>query len=124
MTRLTRLLAAFALLALASPASLAEEAAPGGEDVDWELRLSDLESDLVAAHQRLADARDAYRNWRQKKHPRGAKKADLLAEIDAAQIEVADLEAAWPEELEKARRAGLPPGTLRRFETPPAAAEG
>ena len=123
MTLLSRTLVVLLLLAFASPASFAEDGAPArGGEIDWELRLSDLQRDLQLAQQRVVDATDAYRNWRQKKHPRGAKKADLLAEIEAAELELADLEAAWPEELEKARRAGLSPGALRRFETPPAAA--
>lgn len=89
----------------------------------WEETLEGARAELVGAQARLAKAEAAYQDWRQRKYPRGARKAELLAEIEEARSGLADAEAAYPEVLETLRRAGAPAGLLRRFERPPAAPE-
>ncbi len=93
-------------------------------EAEWRARLDELSEQLLAARKRAADATYAYQNWRQRKWPRGAKKADMLAEIEESEAQLAELEAEWPETLEKARRAGAPQELLRRYELPAANREG
>lgn len=109
-------LLALALFLLASPAATADWSET--DSAHWVQILDEAQETLAAARQRLADAQYAYRDWRQRHWPRGAKKGELIAEIDEAKASLADAEVRWPETLEKARRAGAPPGLLRRYEAP------
>jgi hypothetical protein len=110
-----------AICLLATPALGQAGSGPSEAQLSaWEEQLARAQEDLLDARVRLFKAEDAYRDWRQRKYPRGAKKADLLAEIDEARTALAVADAALPELLERARRAGAPPGLLRRFEEPPA----
>jgi len=115
---------AFVLGAVAAPAlgeSDGAQAEGASElEIEWQERLDDVSEKLLAARKRASDATYAYQDWRQRKYPRGAKKAELLAEIEESVEQLAALEAEWPETLEKARRAGAPQELLRRYETPAA----
>lgn len=111
----------FLMLALLLPAGLASAGEWTEDDsTRWTEILDEAHEALVAARSRVAKAEYAYQDWRQRHRPRGAKKGDLVAEIDEAKAALADAEVRWPETLEKARQAGAPPGLLRRYEVPAA----
>jgi hypothetical protein len=116
--RAPRLLAALALaLLLAAPS--APVASPGDDDAGvaaWQDRLERGRAELAAARERAEQARDTYQDWRQRKVPRGVRKEALVREMEAAEAAAAEAEAAFAELREAARRAGVPPGVLRRFE--------
>lgn len=117
------------LCLFAAPAALVTPAFPQGGSgtasalAAWEDQLQRAQEDLLAARVRVRRAEDAYRDWRQRKYPRGAKKGELLVEIEEARATLVAAQAAWPEVLERVRRAGAPRGLLRRFESPPASTE-
>jgi hypothetical protein len=95
----------------------AESTGSGEEEVDeWRERLLEAQARLESARERAAAAQRAYRDGRQRKRPRGEKKAELLAELEGAEQELAEAEAELPVLIDKARRAGVPPGVLREFE--------
>jgi len=93
------------------PAALGE-----GEQADWVQRLEEARVNLRRAETRLSEAEFAYQDWRQRKRPRGAKKAELVAEIDSARRSLGELRALYPQLLESARQAGVSPGALRPLE--------
>ncbi len=88
----------------------------------WEQTLSELQNDLVEARARVREATIAYQEARVRKYPRGERRAELIAQLEAAKKRLAEAELALPEMLEKARRAGVPPVVLSRFENPAVAA--
>lgn len=98
--------------ALAQPASI--EAAER-EHERWIVRLTQRQEELRTARLRAERAEDAYLEWRQRRWPRGEGKEAMLAERAEAQEALRIAERRFPEDLEAARRAGVPPGHLRRF---------
>jgi len=107
------------MLALLVPASLANASEWSEDDsARWTAILDEARETLLAARSRVTKADYAYQDWRQRHWPRGAKKGEMLTEIDEAKAALADAEVLWPETLEKARKAGAPPGLLRRYDTP------
>jgi hypothetical protein len=98
--------------ALAQPASV-EDAER--EHERWIVRLTQRQDELRAARLRAERAEDAYRDWRQRKWPRGEEKEAMLAELAEAKEALRIAERRLPRDLEAARRAGVPPGHLRRF---------
>lgn len=105
-----------ALLLLASPAATTDWSEV--DEARWLQMLDEAQESLASARKRVEDAEVAYLKWRQRHRPRGAKKGDLLDEIEESKATLADAEESWPELLEKARQAGAPPGLLRRYEEP------
>ncbi len=108
---------------LAANAAPAEPPAPGaaelsGEALDeaWSVRLSDARERRDTALLHLADAQQALSSARHRKRPRGSSLAALEADLARARSARAATEAELPELLEQARRAGVAPGVLRRFE--------
>ena len=108
-----------ALSGVAEPAKIAE----GAEAVDtldaWRTRVREARDRVRAARSELAAAEYAYADWNQRKRPRGTPKGEIVARIARAEQEVEAAEAALPEVVEDARRAGLEPGDFRALEVDP-----
>ena len=122
--RLTLILLSLLLLPLPSPAqesppaaaSPAQPAARAAEEIDeWRQTLLEARERVDEAQVQVTVAQQAFRNARHRDR-RGGERAELRAAVGAAEQELAEAEAALPELLEQARRAGVPPGVLREFE--------
>ena len=99
---------------------VAAEESPGLDPAaqEWRQRLADEHAALVAARERVVDAQIALGAARQHHHPRGDLLGRLYADLEAARDDLAKLETSWPQRLEEARRAGVPPVVLRDYEDP------
>jgi hypothetical protein len=107
--------------ALAGPVRAAEPQPPLEQpSAAWEARLEAASQRVIESRKALEDARAAYQDWHQRKIPRGKSRGEAVAALERAEQEAAAAEAALPEVLEEARRAGAEPGLLRRYEAPPA----
>lgn len=82
----------------------------------WIEQLDQARQRVELARERLAEAKAALQDQRQRRYPRGEDKEELEAAVIEAQEEVAAAEAELPALLEKARRAGVPWGVLRQYE--------
>ena len=107
--------------ASAAPADPAKpgQAAPVASEViaaGWEARLADAEAKLAAARSRAARSEQTLTHARHRKYPRGEALDALIADAEEAREALAAAEAEVPALLEQARRAGVEPGVLRRFE--------
>jgi hypothetical protein len=118
-----------ALFALALAASLAgasaaaaDPAKPGDDPANvpalptWEQRLEEAQTRLELARARAAETEQAVKRARHRRYPRGEAFDDLVRAAEDAQKQLRSAEAELPELLEQARRAGVEPGVLRRFE--------
>ena len=83
---------------------------------EWRTSLDEATDRLAKARESLEQAEYTWQDWRQRKYPRGARRAELLATLEAARVELAEAEKELPKLLEAARRAGVPPGVLRNYE--------
>jgi septal ring factor EnvC (AmiA/AmiB activator) len=115
--------AAFALLASlafgAPPPAVAEAAKiaeSAGELEAWRTKVREARDRVRAARSELEAAEYDYASWRKRQRPRGTPKAEIVARIASAEREVAAAEAALPDVVGQARRAGLPPGDFRALE--------
>ncbi len=111
------------LLALPALPALAD---PEQMEIDqqmWVQRLEDARERLKRARTAVEEGDAAYAKGRHRTRLRGEPREEIVAEREAAALELAAAEEAWPKLLEEARRAGLPPGVLRPFEdsVPPSA---
>ncbi|UCE85167.1 MAG: hypothetical protein JSU66_12550 [Deltaproteobacteria bacterium] len=109
-------------LAVAPNGAVAQDAeSMGGSNLDfegngpdyWRERVLEVRARLTAARKRENAARTAYKNMRQRRHPRGEAAAEIEAEFEAATREREQAEAALEALDEEARQAGAPPGWLR-----------
>jgi hypothetical protein len=107
----TSLAGAFA--AAADPAKPSEEEA---STPTWEQRLEEAHTRLELARLHAAESERAVTRARHRRYPRGAGFDDLVAAAEDARKQLRSAEAELPELLEQARRAGVEPGVLRRFE--------
>jgi len=115
---------ALALVAVASPA-----ASPATSDSREARQRADWQRREQAAIHRVESTRDRYRTavleyqkMRHRRRIRGARKAEVLAEREAARAALEEAERLLAEFDETARRAGVPPGWLRDApQRPPAA---
>ncbi len=98
------------------PPPAAAELSAEALDPAWSVRLSEAQERQATAAAHVADAQQALGSARHRKRPRGASLAALEGELARAQRERAAADAELPELLEQARRAGVSPGVLRRFE--------
>jgi hypothetical protein len=122
------LLALLAALAAGGPSAAPAEppaAAPAPEEIEaaaleaaWVQRIEDAQARLAAARARRDEAEASYGKLRQRERLQGATKEEVLAAREEAERDIAALEEEVPRLLEEARRAGVQPGALRRFETP------
>jgi hypothetical protein len=114
-------LALAAALAGAFPAG-ADPAQPSDEDPNapatptWEQRLEQAQTQLVLARTRVAETEGAVTRARHRRYPRGKEFDGLVATAENARKQLRAAEAELPALLEEARRAGVEPGVLRRFE--------
>jgi hypothetical protein len=116
---------AFALASLLAFAASGEPAAPrqdaaaevGLSAAAWEARLAEAHAALGGLRERAAASQRALSEARHRRHPRGEALSALEAAAAQARTALAAAEAEFPELLEQARREGVEPGVLRRFET-------
>lgn len=107
------------LVALRAAPASAQPANLGPEEQElarWREKVQEARDRVREARAELQAAEYAYQDWRQRKYPRGAERADVIGRLDAAKKELAAAEAALPEVVEEARRAGLPPGEFRELD--------
>jgi hypothetical protein len=90
------------------------------ERATWEQAVRDARAALAAAQERHAAADRAYRQMRHHHRGRGEKKAEILAEREAAAQELAEAQERLEALPEEARRAGVPPGWLQLDDEPAA----
>jgi hypothetical protein len=105
----------------AEPAAIddaASDAATSEEDelASWVKRLDEARARLDAATRRLAQLEGAKGRGAHRRYPRGDAKEKYLEDLEAARKEHADAAQALPELMEEARRAGVPPGVIARYE--------
>ncbi len=120
-------------LALALTAAVSIAAAGGPSDRDereravrmqWQRRQLEAIHSVENARGRYRAASAEYQQMRHRRRMRGERKAQVIAEHDAAREALEEAERALAEFNEKARRAGVPPGWLRAapIESVPASA--
>jgi hypothetical protein len=85
-------------------------------DAGFRERLAQAERDVGAARMRVTEAEVALRRARHRNYPRGEALVALETALVEAREKQATAEAALPELLEEARRAGVSPAVLRDFE--------
>lgn len=102
---------------VAAPAARSDPLAEA-RSADWIERLDQARDELVDARRALGAAQESILQQRQRHYPRGQAKAELEAQVALARRRLQQAEQALPELLEQARRAGVLPGILRRYEMP------
>jgi hypothetical protein len=97
--------------------------APGEKEL-WVRRIRDAREVVEAARARLVEARDTYSRMRHTNKARGEKREAVREGYERAQRELVEAEQGLDAVLERARRAGVPPGWVREalegFDTSPA----
>jgi hypothetical protein len=126
--KLAARLFALALLALLAAPALAQSgsAAPdpsaseaaGDDEAAWIKRLDEGAARIAAAQHEVQQLEDAKGRGAARRYPRGDAKEKYLDALAKAHTELQDAEEAMPELIEEARRAGVPPGVLDRYENP------
>jgi hypothetical protein len=100
----------------------AEELAPNPaaatekQDAAWTARLGAAEARRNDAVQRVIAGEAAFTRARHREYPRGEALAGLARDLEKARKDLAAAEQELPELLEEARRAGVSPAVLDRFE--------
>ncbi len=107
-------------LALTAAVSFAAAGGPSGKDeherqvrVQWQSRQLEAIHGVENARGRYRAASAEYQQMRHRRRMRGERKAQVIAEHDAAREALEEAERALAEFNEQARRAGVPPGWLR-----------
>jgi len=98
-------------------ADQAEEVSADDEQAAWIKRLDEAAARLAAAQRQVDGLEGAKGRGAARRYPRGDAKEKYLDDLAAAQKELADAKEAMPELLEEARRAGVVPGVLDRYES-------
>ena len=97
-----------------APAGAAIPGEPdGGERAEWTQKFREAQTDVAEARRRHAKALAAYRSMRHRRDQRGVAKAEIVAELEAAEEALSDAERRLEDLSEVARRAGVPPGWIR-----------
>ena len=104
------------LIASPSPPGVAAQpfetaATPSHEQ--WREQLLAAHQEIVRAHERHEAALDAYRIMRRRNRKRGEPKRLILEELELAAAAVPKAEQELEALTETARRAGVPPGSMR-----------
>ena len=124
---LTFLFCTFAVFALPSRsvAAAANAQAAGatekGEEADaeiagWVKKLDDAKQRVEAAQQELDKLTNAKGRGAARRYPRGDAKAKYLEDLKLTREEYEAARRALPDVVEDARRAGIAPGVLERYE--------
>lgn len=107
-------------LALTAAVSFAAAGGPSGKDererevrVQWQSRQLEAIHNVENARGRYRAASAEYQQMRHRRRMRGERKAQVIAEHDAAREALEEAERVLAEFNEEARRAGVPPGWLR-----------
>ncbi len=107
-------------LALTAAVSFAAAGGPSGEDererqvrVQWQSRQLEAILNVENARGRYRAASAEYQQMRHRRRMRGERKAQVIADHDAAREALEQAERVLAEFKEEARRAGVPPGWLR-----------
>ena len=107
-------------LALTAAVSFAAAGDPSGKDererevrVQWQSRQLEAIHNVENARGRYRAASAEYQQMRHRRRMRGERKAQVIAEHDAAREALEEAERVLAEFNEEARRAGVPPGWLR-----------
>jgi hypothetical protein len=123
--RLALILLSLLIFPLPSPAQETPPAAPApansagisAEEIEeWRQTLFEARERVDKAQEDVAVTQQAFRKARQRNR-RGDERGELLATLQAAEQDLEEAEAALPLLLDQARRAGVPPGILREFES-------
>ncbi|MCU0670909.1 MAG: hypothetical protein MUF70_16390, partial [Myxococcota bacterium] len=117
-------LALTAGLAAAPPASAQAGATDPGaasteaedETAAWMKQLEDARLRLRDASERVDRLENAKGRGAARRYPRGDAKAAYLADLAAARAERDDARRSYPDIVDDARRAGVPPGLLSDYE--------
>lgn len=96
--------------------AVADESGDAGDVKAWTKQLEDARARLHDANERLARLGAAKGRGAARRYPRGEAKQKYLAEIQSAKSERDDALRAFPQVVEDARRAGVPPGVLSDYE--------
>ncbi len=117
---MTAFRAAALALALTAAVSFAAAAGPSGKDErerevreQWQSRQLEAIHDVENARDRYRAASAEYQQMRHRRRMRGERKAQVIAELDAAREALEEAERQLVEFNEEARRVGVPPGWLR-----------
>lgn len=94
----------------------------GDDEAAWVKRLEEGAARLSAAQQRVDELEHAKGRGASRRYPRGEAKEQYLEQLAEARAELSAAREEMPELLEDARRAGVMPGVLDRYETAAAAA--
>jgi hypothetical protein len=97
-------------------AAVTDDAGEAAEIKAWIKELEDARARLRDANERLARLDAIKGRGAANRYPRGDAKAKYLSEIQSAQDERDDAVRAFPQVVEDARRAGVPPGVLSDYE--------
>ncbi len=79
----------------------------------WQQRIEQAREELARAGARHEAALEAYRDMRHRRRARGTRKQAALKERSEAEAALDDAKRHLEELLQKARRAGVPPGWIR-----------
>ncbi len=126
LSTLIRILVAVSILAAAEaaisqPAAVPADGAPTAEQHQEWLRALDEEVErLHASRAKAAELERKITEARRRRYPRGEALGALERELKEARDTQAQARATLPELVERARRGGVPPGVLRRYEDIPA----
>lgn len=104
-------------LAESPPVPQEEMSAEEQAAADWMRRLDEGAARLASARTRLGQLEDAKGRSAVRRYPRGDAKAKYLDDLEGARKELAEAEQSMPELIEEARRAGIEPGVLDRYES-------
>lgn len=90
---------------------------PAEDVAAWVTRLETARTNLQRTRSKLAADEVALARARSRRYPRGESLAALERSVEQRRKDLAEAEAEWPTLLEDARRAGVPPGALRAFQS-------
>jgi hypothetical protein len=105
---------AFALFVAAASVSAqpASQDAGSGE-ASWKAAFAQARETVRAAHEREANAREAYQEMRHRRHLRGEAKKAIVDEWDDAKAALPEAERELQDLYRTAKQAGIPPGWMR-----------
>ena len=110
--------AAVALFAGASSQSVADqpfEETETSTDEQWREQLLTAHREVIQARKRHEDARVAYQRMRNQHRMRGEPKRLVVEELELAEAALPKAEQELESLSEAARRAGVPPGSMRFY---------